>query len=313
MGASETGIRKTKRNGKSQGVMFTAKDIERTRNLARWYTLPVSILVRAELDRKYWIGGKNSLKDTEEAHKKIASLDRGIRRRLQTLRNIEANNYIGLGPAIGTVSLNPELGSSAGVGSSHYCTRYGANMFNLGWDIRSTINPMFAAHAFMAASVGISIEALGIKVYSEREFTSGIDKNGNRIEENFKSTYTSSSGNTVGKEPDLVIPAPDGKHFIAVECERKKNRKPKEYADKIEAYRDNPNVVAVWYFCENETVGSHIVEGANTALNYDTETMPCRAMLIKSTEGYYELPMTTREFQPFVQDLRKLRDQFPAR
>lgn len=313
MGSAPTGIRKTKRNGKTQGIMFTAKDIERTRTLARWYALPISILIRAELDRKYWIGGKTSLKDTEEANKKIASLQRGIRRRLQTLRNVEINNNNGVGPVVGTITLNQELDSSAGVRTAHHCTRYGANSFDFGWDVRSTINPLFAAHAFMAASVGISIEAIGFKVYSEREFTSDIDKNGNRIEGNFKSTYTAPNGNTVGKEPDLVIPAPDGKHFIAVECERKKNRKPKEYADKIEAYRDNPNVVAVWYFCDNETVGSHIVEGANTALNYDTETMPCRAMLIKSTEGYYELPMTTREFQPFVQDLRKLRDQFPAR
>lgn len=307
------GIKSISSRGKVTKITFTEKDIERTRNLARWYALPTSILIRAELDRKYWIGGKKSLKDTEEAHKKIATLQRGILRRLSLLRQIEINNNNGMGPITGALTLNQNLESSAGVRTAHYCTRYGANSFDFGWDVRSTINPLFVAHAFMAASVGISIEAIGFKVYSEREFTSDIDKNGNRIEGNFKSTYTAPNGNTVGKEPDLVIPAPDGKHFIAVECERKKNRKPKEYADKIEAYRDNPNVVAVWYFCENETVGSHIVEGANKALNYNTETMPCRAMLIKSTEGYYELPMTTKEFQPFVQDLRKLRDQFPAR
>lgn len=313
MGASPTGIRKTKRNGKTEGVMLTKKDVTRTKTLARWYTLPISILIRAELDRKYWIGGKTSLKDTEEATQKIEYTQRSITRRFRTLKRLEVNNHNGLGPVIESTTLNRDFDSSAGVRTTYYCTRYGNKAFDFGWDIRSTINPFLAAHAFMAASVGISIEAIGFKVYSEREFTSGIDKDGKIIPSNFKSTYLSHTGDEGSKEPDLVIPAPDGKHFIAVECERKKNRKPKEYADKIEAYRDNPNVVAVWYFCENETVGSHIVEGANTALNYDTETMPCRAMLIKSTEGYYELPMTTKEFQPFVQDLRKLRDQFPAR
>lgn len=149
------------------------------------------------------------------------------------------------------------------------------------------INPMFAAHAWTAADVGMQLERLGHRVLSEREMSTGIDAAGDEVTIASASKFTPTNGTPVQKKPDLAVLGQGGR-YIAVEVERRERRPPRVYREKLEAYEANPAISAVWYLCGSENVRKRVVAAAEKVFGNRT-TFPLRIQLLRNLGGFYEV------------------------
>lgn len=251
--------------GKHGPIQFTHQDEQRITALARWKNLDIDRFAQTETDPALWIKRPDEQRTPEE-HKEFEKAKASIRRRMGKLGYIVGNKRFGLGPAV----------KHAGVGHGNittwYPTRTATRLFNLPWQLDGTVNIPESDHTWFCADIGLTLEAHGLTVYSERELGYGVDQHGNEFgPRQFISEYTSTHENSLGvthsQRPDLVIPGPDNKHHIVVEVERTKARNRRDYYNKLVAYGENPNVVAVWYICERASIAQRIVDAANKADN----------------------------------------------
>lgn len=282
--------------GRRFGIVATDDDRTRIAHLARWYCLSADHLARYELaDERLWNPYLNGLppgQRTTEYEKKI----RAIKERLGKLVRVQENPGNHTGPLVGSALVDD--GKVA-----WFATRYGITVAALPWRFRSTINPQFAAHAMMAADIGMQVESLGFRVYSERELASGTDKNGDEITTPIESHYTNSSGVRTAKKPDVAIISQDMRSFHAIEVERDQNRSLSTYAEKLRAYDDNPALTGVWYLCAYEATANRIKTAATRV--FGDRPFNLRVRVVGERDGWHGVP-DLRNDERLVEDLRRL-------
>lgn len=292
----KSSIRSTSRSGSTSGVSITDRDKSRLALIGRWYCLSVEHIVRSELDPDLWMPNRPS-SQTAEARKQWQTTRSTTYRRLWKLRSIPADPARQIGPLA-----DADLAYTGT--SAWFTTRYGGTAAGLPWTMRSGINPIFSAHAWMAADIGMAIEAEGHRVLSERELSTGIDRNGTLLPDTLESVYTGPSGSDTKKKPDVAVLAPNGQDYIAIEIERDRSRSVKVYEEKLTAYRGNTSIKAVWYICESATTARRVVQGANRVFG-DAGSYPLRITVIEPENNYHFLDMHNLK-QPMQADLDAL-------
>lgn len=292
-------IRSVARTGRSRGVRVTDRDRARIALMGRWYSVTVNHLIRAEYDASIW---KPSHPDygTEESTDAARRAFHNIHHRLNQLRRIESDPARNIGPLV-EADMNPD-----GI-TAWFATRIGGTTAELPWSLRNTINPNFAAHSWMAADIGMALEAEGYQVLSERELATGIDRHGQPVTAQLESQYVAPNGRAVNKKPDVAILHPNGTDYIAVEVERDTDRAVRVYEQKLAAYQSNTAVRAVWYICASDTTARRVSMGAKKAIGRGTG-FPLRIATVPAQDRYHFLNMDALN-QKMQDDLAPMRDQ----
>lgn len=216
--------------------------------------------------------------------------------RLRKLRAVEENPGNHTGPMVGSALVDDNK-------TAWFATRYGATVGGLPWRFRSSINPQFAAHAMMAADVGMQVETMGMKVLSERELASRTDKHGDEVTTDIESFFYTSTGSKVGKKPDLAVLSRDGRSFHAIEVERDRDRAASTYAEKLRAYDDNPAIKGVWYLCAYEATANRVKAAASRV--FGDRPFPLRVRVLEDLNGWSGIPGLERD-EALISDLRRL-------
>lgn len=284
MAEVRSSIRRTTRVGNEHGVRVTELDRQRLALLARWYCLSIEHLARAEEDPALW-SPAHPASSTPEAQAQWHARVRSVYQRLWKLKGITADASRNLGPlADATLAHDGK--------TAWFTTRYGATAAGVPWRMRSAINPLFAAHSWMAADIGMALEARGHHVLSERELSTGIDRNGDRIDTRIESQYTTKQGGEINKKPDVAVLDNASGRYIAIECERDKSRSVKVYEQKLAAYRANSDVHAVWYICASQVTARRVMQGAERVFGGD-RSYPLRVVVNEQVNGFHFLDMDT--------------------
>lgn len=270
------------RTHSNRGVAISERDLDRIRLMGRWHSLTADHIARSEQSPTLWSPTIDAAQ-TPEARAAFVRAVEAVKRRLRTLKAIEDDPGIGVGPLIGT-ALAPN-GSTA-----YFATRIGSQAAELPWRLRSRINPMLCQHAWMAADIGMALEARGYTVLSERELSTGIDRHGNRLTAQLDSKHVTPNGRAINKKPDLAVLHPNGTDYIAIEVERDTDRAVSVYEQKLAAYQSNTAVKAVWYLCASDTTARRVGMGAQRALGRGSN-LPLRIKTIPPNDGYHFLDM----------------------
>lgn len=269
------------RTRSDRGVAVSERDLARIRLMGRWHSLTAEHIARAEQDPALWSPAYASAQ-TPEARTQFERAVEAVKRRLRTLKAIESDPGIGIGPLVGT-ALSP-TGRTV-----YYATRIGGRTAGLPWGLRDRINPMLSPHAGMAADIGMALEAKGYRVLAEREIATGIDRHGDEITAPLTSEHTTQGGRMTGKRPDVVILHPNGTSYIAIEIERDTDRAISVYEQKLAAYESNTAVKAVWYMCASDTTARRVGKAADRVLG--RSGFPLRIATPSLVDGYHSLDM----------------------
>lgn len=263
--------------GRQYGIVTTPLDRTRITMLGRWYCLSANHIARAETNPESLTNPHLNYTGPDTPTRDYASRLRGVKERFGKLVRVQENSGNHTGPLVGSALVDD--GKVA-----WYATRYGMTAASAPWRIKSTINPQFAAHAWMAADVGLQLEQLGHRVLSEREMGTKTDEHGNQIDTNFDSEYVTSTGSQITKKPDVAVLAPNERNFIAVEVERDKDRPASVYVDKLKAYEGNANIVAVWYVCGSEVTARRVATAAERV--FGERDFPLRIKVASGFDGW---------------------------
>ncbi|MDN5806532.1 MAG: hypothetical protein L0K41_07305 [Yaniella sp.] len=288
------------RTRSNRGVAISERDLNRLRLLGRWHSLTAEHIARSEQPPALWSPGHRDAL-APEARAEFTRAVEAAKRRLRTLKSIEDDPGIGLGPLLGT-ALAPN-GSTA-----YFATRIGARTAGLPWNLRNTINPNVCQHAWMAADIGMALESAGYRVLSEREIATGIDRHGDEITAQLESEHNA-NGRTTGKRPDVAVLHTNGRDYIAIEAERDTDRAISVYEQKLSAYASNPAIRAVWYICASDTTAKRVGQGAQKAFG-GPGSFPLRITTIPSVNGHHFLDMNALP-KKFALDLSALSDIDP--
>lgn len=269
------------RTRSDRGVAISDRDLNRLRLLGRWHSLTAEHIVRSEQPPVLWSPARRGTQDPDTLAAFVRAVE-AVKRRLRTLKAIEDDPGIGLGPLLST-ALAPN-GSTA-----WFTTRIGARAAGLPWKLRNTINPLICQHAWMAADIGMALESAGYHVLSEREIATGIDRHGDEITAQLESEHNA-NGRTTGKRPDVAVLHPNDTGYIAIEVERDTDRAISVYEQKLSAYAANTAIRAVWYVCASDTTARRVAQGAQRALG-NRSAFPLRITTIPSTNGVHFLDM----------------------
>lgn len=267
------------RTNSGKGVTVSERDLARLRLLGRWHSLTAEHIARSEQPAALWSPAHPDAQNPD-TQAEFARAVEAVKRRFRTLKAIEDDPGIGLGPLLGS-ALAPH-GSTA-----YFATRIGARAADLPWTLRNAINPLVCQHAWMAADIGMALESAAYRVLSEREIATGIDRYGDEITAQLESEYNS-NGRTTGKRPDVAILHPNGRDYIAVEAERDTDRPIRVYEQKLSAYAANTSVRAVWYICASKTTANRVKEGAQRVFK-TPKAFPLRIMTIPRINGHHFL------------------------
>lgn len=163
-------------------------------------------------------------------------------------------------------------------------TGQGHKAFDTMWPWRGEPQPLRMAHAALAADVGVTLEALGVRVYSEREHSTRWAKDGERLPE-YRAKFWNPAGKETAVAPDLVIPLGEGASapWIAVEIERRTSRDLRDYRTKLRAYWQEPRAAAVWYFSSAKSIGDR-VDAAAEEIGLP-EAYPLRVVDVNESAG----------------------------
>lgn len=274
-------IRSVARTGRSRGIRITDRDRARIAVIGRWYSVNINHLVRAEHDPAIWQPTHPDF-ESEDSRDAARRAFHNIHHRLNQLRRIESDPGRNIGPLVDADMNQHGL-------TAWYATRIGGTTASLPWGLRNSINPMFAAHSWMAADIGMALEDKGYEVLSERELSTGVNRHGFRINAPLESTFTGKAGQETKKKPDVAVLHPNGHDYIAIEIERDTDRSVKTYEQKLRAYRGNSAVRAVWYICASETTARRVGMGAEKALG--SSQFPLRINVNKPVEGFHFFDM----------------------
>lgn len=297
-GRPKEGRRALSERGTEYGVAITPRDRERLIALGRWYTLNTSHLARMELAPLLWHPDHTQLPSSASLQEYDARLY-AIKRRFARLGRIQEQPGNQTGPLIG--AMRSEIRKA-----SYFLTRYGSTLVGSPWQGRPSINPDSIEHAWLAADIGLQLERARLKVLSERELTTGVDWLHTPIDHSYESHYETSEGRRVTKKPDLVIPAPTGDDYIAVEVERGRRWRVAAYTEKLRAYRDNTSIRAIWFVCENDATADRVGSAAERVFGNDS-SFPLRIRVATHYGDFYELPNLTRDAD-LVADVNAIRN-----
>lgn len=270
------------RTHSGKGVSLSVRDFSRIRLMARWHSVTAEHLARAEQDPTLWSPAHATSQTTESRAEYARAVD-AIKRRLRTLKAIEADPGTGIGPLLATTL-------AVDGRTAYYATRIGGRAATTPWTLRDRINPLICQHAWMAADIGMALEAHGYTVLSERELSTGIDRHGERITAKLESQYVAPNGRAMNKKPDVAVLHPNGTDYIAIEVERDTDRAVSVYEQKLAAYRANTAVKAVWYLCASDTTARRVGMGAQKALGRSSG-FPLRIKTVPSSDGFHFLDM----------------------
>lgn len=299
MSRSRSPIRASGERASRKAVTITPVDIQRLSLLGRWYCLSADAIARSETDPKLW-SPNEPFSQTEEGRDQFAKRVYAVRRRLTRLKHLESNPGLHVGPMVDNALVHEGL-------IAWFATRIGGTHASLPWTLRNSISPMFAAHSWMAADIGMALESDGYTVLSERELATGINRHGFRIEAPLESKYVASNGMETGKKPDVAVLHPNGHDYIAIEVERDTDRSVKTYEQKLRAYRSNSAVKAVWYICASNTTARRVGKGAQKALG-KAGSFPLRIVTNEPTNGFHFLDMQNLQSK-LVEDLRPMKTE----
>lgn len=271
-------IQSSLKTARGVGIRVTNRDLGRLETLGRWYTLSAAHLARLEENPRLWsprYADHRSATDDDTFRRRTSTLSQ----RLTQLKGIVPVPPRGIGPLVSAEM--SQYGTAA-----WSITRYGATAAGLPWpNIKTGINPLFVPHAWMAADIGLALEAHGYRVLSERELATGIDRNGYHVTQQLLSHYTGPGGAKIGKKPDLAILHPDGEHYIAVEIERDRSRAVRTYEEKLTAYQGNLGIDRVLYVCESRTTALRVIQGIKRVYGDDANAtapdFPVRVTVIE--------------------------------
>lgn len=294
--ASKAIHRATTDNGIEFGVHITEQDRERLMKLIRWYTLSAEHIARSELPVEDWFPAPIGPGNRELYDSKVLA----VKRRFAKLARIEEVGVM-MGPLL-------EGRMFAAWKSTYYLTRYGMTHSGAPWAVKPNINPAYVAHAWVAADVGMQLEREGFTVYSEREASTLTTYRGEEITTPIESWHIAPNGTKTSKKPDLVIPSPDRRTFIAVEIENDRNRALSVYKDKLKAYDNNPAMKGVWYLCDNQTTYER-VEAAAIDL-FGDRPFPLRLRVLSHQPGFGI--ENFRDDRGLLDDLRGLYEAVPV-
>lgn len=269
------------RTSTGSGVAISERDLARIRLMGRWHSLTAEHIARSEQDPALWSPALDSAQ-TPEACAQFTRAVEAVKRRLRTLKAVEHDPGIGIGPLLGT-SYTPTSRTA------YHATRIGGRTASLPWTLRDKINPMLCEHAWMAADIGMALETKGYRVLSEREIATGIDRHGDEITAPLTSEHLTPGGQTTGKRPDVAVLHPNGTDYIAIEVERDTDRAVSVYEQKLSAYRANTAVQAVWYLCASDTTARRVGKAANKVLG--GSGFPLRITTIPTYDNYNFLDM----------------------
>ena len=239
--------------GREYSLSLQPLDVQRIAALGRWYCLTTEHVARMEVGPDTWNPawtGRSDTSGTDAFTSKVAAVGQ---RFAKLTRIIKAGPHAG--PLVESQIVD---GRRAG----WFATPYGATAADLPWPGKSSVNPQFGAHAWMAADVGLQVEALGYRVLSERELSIGVDQHGNGFTTGIESSIESHTGATVTKKPDVAVISRDERTFLAIEVEKWKSRPMAAYTEKLRAYDGNPAVGRVWYLCGSESVANRVRQAA---------------------------------------------------
>lgn len=285
------------RTNSGKGVTVTERDLDRLRLLGRWHSLTAEHIARSEQPASLWSPAHPDAQDPDTRAEFVRAVE-AVKRRLRTLKSIEDDPGIGLGPLLGSAMAPHGF-------TAYYATRIGARAAGLPWHLRNKINPLICQHVWMAADIGMTLESAGYRVLSEREISTGIDRHGNELTAQLESEYNA-GGRTTGKWPDVVILHPNGRDYIAIEAERDTDRKTSAYEQKLSAYAANSSVRAVWYICASKTTANRVKESAQKVFK-TPKAFPLRIMTIPRINGHHFLDMNNLS-QRVRGDLEPMRD-----
>lgn len=282
--------------GREYGVMITSTDIERLALLARWYCLTPAQLAHAEMPITDWHPDyRPDGHPSDDYTRRLV----GIKARLAKLARIIEHAPAHVGPLARSVLVDPALAKqpTTRYETAWHATRYGATAAGVPWEIRPTISPHNAAHAILAADIGLQLEATGVRVLSEREIVTGLDRHGDQITAPLTSSHTSPGGRVTDKRPDLAVLHADNTGYIAIEIERQTSRSIRLYIDKITAYIANPHIHAIWYLCASDTTARRVSAAAIEVLG-EHSTYPLRIRTVTAYRDHHEIPNLLDETGP---------------
>lgn len=245
---------------RTQGIDIRESDLARVRLLARWYCLTTKQIAAFETAPAEWHPMYPAVAQLspEERARRLSKPAESARRRLAKLARIEKG--YGDGPLVAVTyhdAFTPVYSA----------TRRGGQVADTPWDAIGEVSWNNIAHATLAANVGLQLEAMladapGWAVYTQRELDTGHAANGDDLPNQYRSTFQGRNGETTQKNPDLVLSKGDGSKYVAIEIERDRNRPMSVYRSKLQAYEQNPDILAVWYVCEHSATANRVAEAA---------------------------------------------------
>lgn len=263
-------IQRKKRDGTMEGLYLTERDKEFIRFNAKWWCIGIDHFIRQTHPESEWGPVYRDGLNEEWRKRKYHSVSRRVNRlaKIEPFPPLTANHM-----------------SHRDV--AYWCTSAGADLVNALWHKKFISgNTSRALHSWAATDIGTSLERLGYKVYSEREFAGGLTVDNepvaggkfvNALEE------SQSVNKDHGKRPDLAIAGEDDR-FIFIEIEREIGRGEQKYRSKLESYFAHDRIAAVWYLVDRPATAKH-VKTVYEDLKTVSRNMPVR--VLKMEQGYH--------------------------
>lgn len=265
-------------NGKNKGnverMIYTQRDIDMIRFIARWWCVSAAHYVRHTLPPEHW--EPHYLHDADPDRRRLDA--HAVTRRLGKLSRLA--RYAPIHVARG----------HRGTENAYWATSAGGELLGANFAKWAYGNVNRATHSWAATDIGMYLERAGLRVYSEREFANGwtIDNEEVRGGKFHNAKPGSQSSNPDhGMRPDLAVAGddPDYDNFVFVEVERDHGQGYSKYYKKLASYYANERVAAVWYCVDTPSIGRRIKK-AHLEMRDTQRDMPVRIYLMK--EGYGE-------------------------
>lgn len=228
------------RGGGVAGIEYQDTDIDMIRHTARWWCVSYDHYYRMRTNRDHWLGYYTDPElDPEQVKEHEARVGR-IAHRVSKLARITEQTPLARGRVHDSQT-------------ALWATLAGGRLVEAPWTKYPKVVPSRAAHAWAASDIGMELQSQGLTVYSEREFSLGMDVHGREVVGGkfINSKPGTKALNDHGPRPDLAIAGRGGDKFILVEVERSIAKGYAHFENKLYSYFANPRVGAVWYVVEH--------------------------------------------------------------
>lgn len=267
-------ITRTTRQGATEGVYLTERDLDFVRLAARWWCINPDLYLRYAYPQQEW--GYAYLEEENSAWRK--NHYRSIRRRMSKFADLDYS------PLLHAARVDRES-------IAYWCSSAGGELIGAPFTAYRHGNVSRAAHAWAAADTGIALERDGLQVYSEREVGSGFTVDGEPVIGGVLGiNYLKKDDPQINAvRPDLLITNDEGQ-VIVVEVERHLGAVRTKFYNKLLAYYGQERIAAVWYLTEHTSIARSI-KAAESEVSVGKRTMPVRVMKMeRGHHGYLYTP-----------------------